>query len=85
MQLILLVAAFAGVSHALSSLGGTSYDNNFDKQCGNDQALYKLYSNHNNHKEDRTWTFYCSGNYNLNDNNPGWTGKFNNDRYCLYN
>ena len=59
---------------AYVSLGQTDWDNEFKKQCGNDAALTRIVSNHNNGKEDRRWTYYCSPGYSLNDGTSSWTG-----------
>jgi len=60
------------------SLRRTNWDARFKKRCGNDQALVRIISVHNNRKEDRVWTYYCSKGYSLNDGTAAWSGYVNN-------
>eukprot|EP01083_Nonionella_stella_P176741 619218_1 len=46
-------------SLATSNLPQTAYDQYWNKECDDDDALYKVYSIHDNDREDRKFTFSC--------------------------
>ena len=75
MQLLLWCFILVVSSQAATiSLGKTSYDAQFSKECGSNQAIYRIVSNHNNNKEDREWTYYCSNGYDVDDSTSVFTG-----------